>query len=229
MNSLAPEVVTSASKFMPFKFHDRDGKLLFEHVRFMPEDGKRIIYYRWNPVAYWGGGSPKREHWVNQKPEKHRGDPFDADHYLYRLPEVLRAVSAGEPVWWAEGERDADALRRAGVCGTSHHGGAGKVCVEQCAWLADARQIVLCLDRDRPGAYDGWQRYLGLTERVGVDPARIRIRWTDKGKDVRDHIALGYPLTALRRLTPEKLRAAASKYNPNSARRAGYFYFSRSI
>lgn len=206
------------STFDTYTFKDENGKALFEHVRMSTNDERgKTFYYRWrdHPKALW----------VNKKPTA-RTAGFDADHYLYRLPEVLAAVRAGEPVWWAEGERDALALRNAGVCGTSHHGGAGKVHIEQCAWLADAAKVVLCLDKDSPGAYDGLLRYRTLTEAIGVDPARIRVVFSKAKhcKDVRDHLALGHPLTALRGMSIAGLRKEASKYTQETASRAGYIY-----
>ena len=173
--------------------------------------------YRWreHPKAVWDWRKPTA-----------RIAGFDADDYLFRLPEVRKGISAGSAVWWTEGERDALALVRLGLVATCHHGGAGKVWQEQCRWLANAPEIVLCLDRDPPGAYDGLLRWRGLVEDVGVDPGRIRVLYTRHRhcKDVRDHLALGHPLGALRPLSIDGLRKAASKYTPESAQRAGYAY-----
>lgn len=202
-----------------YKYTDENGKPLFEHVRWITNDGRgKSFSYRWRP-------HPKAL-WDWHKPEKRKGMPFDADDYLYRLPEVLRGIAAGEAVHWTEGERDANALRRLGLVATSHHGGAPKVHVEQCAWLKEARRVVLYLDRDAPGAEDGLRRWRGLVECHHVDPRRISIRYTKQPgcKDVRDHLALGHPLSALKRLSIDGLRKAASKYSSDTARSAGYAY-----
>jgi DNA primase len=50
-----------------------------------------------------------------------------APYTLYRLPRVAEAVAAGERVFLVEGEKDADALERAGAVATTAPGGAGKV------------------------------------------------------------------------------------------------------
>lgn len=214
-----PKAVDGTSDFMRFLYWSLEGELLFEHYRRFTTDarGKKFGYrFKPHPKALWD--------W--HKPEKKKGHPFDADDYLYMLPEVRAAIDAGSAVWWTEGERDALALVRQGVAATSHHGGARKVFVEQCAWLADAREIVLCLDKDPPGAADGLKRWRGLVERVGVDPGRIRVVYTGiRGcKDVRDHLALGYRLDQLRELPLARLRRAASKCTEESAQRAGYAY-----
>ena len=44
---------------------------------------------------------------------------------VYRLPKVLTAVQAGEPVLIVEGEKDADRLEALGYTATCNAGGAG--------------------------------------------------------------------------------------------------------
>lgn len=207
------------SKFdTSYKYTDASGKSLFEHVRWITDDERgKSFSYRWreHPKALWDWRKPT---------VKIAG--FDADDYLYRLPSVVAGVAAGETVHWTEGERDALALARLGLIATCHHGGAGKVYVEQAAWLRGAQAVVLYLDRDAPGAYDGLLRWRGLVEHHGVDPARIRVVYTRYRhcKDVRDHLALGHSLDRLAELPIEGLRKAASKYTENTARQAGYAY-----
>src|SRR5205823_3552397 len=48
------------------------------------------------------------------------------ERVLYRLPSVLAAVAEGRTIYFAEGEKDADALVRAGVVATTNPAGAGK-------------------------------------------------------------------------------------------------------
>ena len=45
---------------------------------------------------------------------------------LYRLPRVLEAAQSGDGVFVVEGEKDVEALERAGVTATCNPGGAGK-------------------------------------------------------------------------------------------------------
>src|SRR5215469_1315644 len=44
----------------------------------------------------------------------------------YRLPKIIEAVTAGEPVYIVEGEKDVQSIERAGAVATSSPGGAGK-------------------------------------------------------------------------------------------------------
>jgi len=48
----------------------------------------------------------------------------DVRRVLYRLPEVIAAVAAGQTVYIVEGEKDADVLAAAGLCATTSVGGA---------------------------------------------------------------------------------------------------------
>ena len=70
---------------------------------------------------------------------------------LYRLPEVLAAVTAGEAVWVAEGEKDADALTHAGVTATTNPRGAGKWRPAYTDTLRGAAGVIVVADRDEQG------------------------------------------------------------------------------
>lgn len=69
---------------------------------------------------------------------------------IYRLPEVLKAVKAGEIVFIPEGEKDADNLARLGLTATCNPGGAGKWKKEYTEYFHGARVVILP-DNDGPG------------------------------------------------------------------------------
>jgi putative DNA primase/helicase len=105
---------------------------------------------------------------------------------LYRLPAVLAAVAAGEAVWITEGEKDADALVRAGLCSTCNPGGAGKWRPQYGEALRGARVVVVA-DQDEPGrahAATVARMLDGVAESVDVVTAA-------SGKDAADHLAAG--------------------------------------
>lgn len=73
---------------------------------------------------------------------------------LYRLPELIAADPA-EPVFYCEGEKDADRLARLGLIATTHPGGAGKFeavadCIRQ---HLTGRRVILLQDNDDAGAH----------------------------------------------------------------------------
>ena len=91
------------------------------------------------------------------------------DPGLYHRPAVEAAVRAPEPVWLAEGERDADTLTAAGLTATTGPHGAGTWKPAYTAVLAGA-DVAVVADRDR----------------AGVDHARrVAAELTDAGCTVR--------------------------------------------
>lgn len=76
---------------------------------------------------------------------------------LYRLPELIRAIAAGEPVFIVEGEKDVDRLAALGLIATCNIEGAAKPeqrpkwKTEYTAQLTGAARVVLLPDNDDPG------------------------------------------------------------------------------
>lgn len=145
---------------------------------------------------------------------------------LYRLPEVIAALRCGDPVWWAEGEKDADTLAGWGVCGTSTWQGASDLWPDQCRWFTrygSRSPVKLVIDWDLPGGHFAWLRYQTLVD-VGVAPERIEVvapPWRrGRVKDVTDAAELGLSLSAVRPVGLDRVWAAASRYR--AARRERY-------
>jgi hypothetical protein len=112
-----------------YNYRDRDGKLLYQVVRFPGKDFKQR-----RPDGKGG--------WIwNLKGVKPT---------LYRLPETQAAVQKGEPVFIPEGERDVDKLVRLGLVATTNSGGAGKWDARYADYLAGA-DVVILPDNDEPG------------------------------------------------------------------------------
>lgn len=130
---------------------------------------------------------------------------------LYRLPELLQAVAAEDPVFIVEGEKDADALHRAGCVATCNSGGAGKWrphLSERLRGVSDARIVA---DRDAPGYRHAAQVAASLRS-VG---ASVRVFEAAQGKDVSDHLAAGCSLEELIEIDlEERMRATADNARP---------------
>lgn len=74
------------------------------------------------------------------------------DQVLYRLPEVLAAVAAGDPVFVCEGEKAAEAIVGLGLCATTHAGGASaKTWNRDFAEPLKGARVVLLPDNDDIG------------------------------------------------------------------------------
>ena len=124
----------------------------------------------------------------------HLSKPDGAAGYLYRLPEVVRGIDAGAEIWSVEGEKDADACAGVGLVATSHHGGAEKFAIAQAYKLRDARQVILVMDRDGPGALDVIRRYDKLRQVGLLGRALVIVRAFGPlaNKDASDHLEAGY-------------------------------------
>lgn len=129
----APKAKPQASQrriVKTYPYTDKDGKLLFEVVRYEPKSFSQRM--------------PDPEHpgkWIWKS---------CATQVLYRLPEVNETIKAGGFVCLAEGEKDADTLKRLGYCGTTIAMGAGKWKKEHTRELKGAN-VVLFPDNDEPG------------------------------------------------------------------------------
>ena len=107
---------------------------------------------------------------------------------LYRLDEVAR-TKPGDSVWIAEGEKDVDALHRAGVVATCNPHGAGKWRQEYSEYL-NGRHVIIVADRDEPGRKHAGQVAASLKGKA----ASVCIVEAAEGKDAADHLAAGYSL-----------------------------------
>lgn len=164
-NGDRPQIVAT------YDYTDEAGKLLFQVVRMVPKTFRQRVPDG-NGGWTWRLGDTRRT--------------------LYHLPDVLKAVRAGETVYVVEGEKDVHALQAVGAAATTNPGGAGKWRPEHTKQLAGAH-VVIVQDRDDAGRLHAAQVVAELQGTAAsvclVEPAA--------GKDVSDHLAAGLPLTGL--------------------------------
>jgi hypothetical protein len=132
----APAAPPSRSNALPrmvatYDYFDEAGALLYQVCRFEPK-----TFRQRRPDA------SARDGWTWKLEGTRR--------VLYRLPEVLVAVAACEPVFIAEGEKDCAALVTHGFAATCNPGGAGKWLDDYTATLRGA-DVVLIADKDEAG------------------------------------------------------------------------------
>jgi putative DNA primase/helicase len=114
-----------------YDYTDAGGNLLYQVVRLNPKG-----FYQRRP-------NPERPgEWINNLDGVSR--------VLYRLPAILAAVQAGDPIYVCEGEKDADAVAALGLCSTTNVSGAGKWKDEYSTVLRGANVVILP-DADKPG------------------------------------------------------------------------------
>lgn len=129
---------------------------------------------------------------------------------LYWLPELIPGLQAGDTVYIAEGEKDVEAIRRAGQIATCNTGGAGKWRDELSTAFVHAQpgaKVIIIQDRDDPGhrgisgqehAQQVYQS-LGTVVAEGVD---LSIAEAVVGKDAADHLEAGKTLEDLVQVWP---------------------------
>jgi len=164
-----------------YDYRDEIGELLFQVVRFEPKD------FRQRRPGGCG--------WIWKL--------GDARRVLYLLPELVKAVAAGQTIYIPEGEKDVDNLRAIGLAATTNPGGIKKWRAEYSEYLRGA-DIVVLPDNHAEGREHGDQVVAslhGIAKRIRI--LDIGKHWggcPDKG-DISDWIAAG--------VTAEKLKAMA--------------------
>jgi hypothetical protein len=162
-----------------YPYHDETGKVLYVKERRWPKEFRQYV-----PLP--GGGKQWNLNGVRR--------------VLFGLPELRAAIEAGQDIYIAEGEKDAQALRKAGVAATTWTEGAWKPGAspkwraEYTQQLEGAENIFLVQDRDDPGRITSTDIRAALL-RNGF--GNVMIMEPVKGKDVSDHLNAGHTLDEL--------------------------------
>jgi hypothetical protein len=165
-----------------YDYRDERGVQLFQVVRFEPKDFRQRCPDG-NGGWIWSLGDTRR--------------------VPYLLPELVKAVAAGETIYIPEGEKDTDNLRAIGLAATTNPGGIKKWRDEYSEYLHGADVVVLP-DNHSEGREHGEQvvaSLRGLTRRIRV--LDIGKHWPDcpeKG-DISDWLAAGGSAEKLREVT----------------------------
>jgi putative DNA primase/helicase len=148
-----------------YDYIDEHGELLFQAVRFTPKDfrQRRPVGNGWE----WNLQGVRR--------------------VIYRLPEVIEAVSAQQTIHIAEGEKDVDRLWGIGLAATCNPMGAGKWRDDYNESFRDA-DVVIIPDNDQTGEDHAKDVVRNLRGVAG----RIRIACVPDFKDVSDWIGAGH-------------------------------------
>lgn len=163
-----------------YDYTDEAGNLLFQTVRLDPKDFRQR--------RREGDG------WVWSV----RG----VRQVLYRLPDVIRAVAEGRTIYIVEGEKDAEAAAREGLCATCNAMGSGKWPAELSSHLAGADVVIL------PDNDDAGRNHAAIVAAALKDVAeRVRILelpgLPPKG-DLSDWLTAGGDRAELERLADEQ-------------------------
>lgn len=161
-----------------YDYRDKDGALLFQKQRFVDQFGKKTFRQRRKDPS---------------NPSSWLFSLGDTERVLYRLPQVLEAISNGEIIWLVEGEKDADTLVSLGMCATTPPNGAGK-------WLdihtktLEGASVWLVADNDEVG-----KSHVNMVSKILTRNSCTVVKWAppDGFKDVSDLIKSGKTLDDL--------------------------------
>jgi 5S rRNA maturation endonuclease (ribonuclease M5) len=167
-----PQPITSAKSrkiVATYDYTDAEGKLVFQVVRFDPKDFRQR---RPDPA----------------KPGEWLWSMDGVERVLYRLPQIIKAVSEGVTIYVVEGEKDVAALESIGLVATTNSGGAGKWKASYSETLRGAKVVVIA-DNDVSGV--GLQHAAKVRESLEGIASATTIITLPNAKDSADYIALG--------------------------------------
>jgi putative DNA primase/helicase len=184
-----------------YDYTDAAGKLLYQAVRFQPKDFRQR---RPDP--------DKAGEWLwNLK-----GVPAT----LFKLPDLLAAITAGRSVFIVEGEKDVLSLTGIGLAATCNSGGAGKFPTSMASIFTGANVKILP-DNDAPGQKHGQD----VAKKLKKYAASVKVVAMPSGKDVSDWIAAGGTrdqLIALVKAAPEWTPETAPAPEPEPPKVTAY-------
>jgi hypothetical protein len=180
-----------------YPYRDEKGELLFEVVRFDPKDFRQ------------------------RRPDGHGGYIYslkDTRRVPYRLPDLVKAVAAGETIYIPEGEKDAENLRAIGLAATTNPGGIKKWRAEYSEYLRGADVVVLP-DNHAEGREHGEQvasSLRGIAKRIRIlDIGQHWAECPDKG-DISDWLAAGGSAEKLKAMVGALPEVSVSADNQSS-------------
>ena len=180
-----------------YGYCDENSALLFQVVRFEPKDFRQ------------------------RRPDGRSGWVWklgDARRVPYLLPELVKAVAAGETIYVPEGEKDVDNLRAIGFAATTNPGGCKKWRSEYSEHLRGADVVVLP-DNHLEGREHGDQvvaSLRGIARRIRVlDIGKHWAECPDKG-DISVWLAAGGSAEKLKAIVNTLPEVPTSADNPSS-------------
>jgi KaiC/GvpD/RAD55 family RecA-like ATPase len=164
-----------------YSYTDEQGRELFQVLRIPLDGGRKTMRQRVR-------GADGRWVW----------SLGDTRRVIFRLPQVLACVTAGQEVYVVEGEKDVLTAIRKGLCATTNPMGAGKWDDDYSALLSGA-VVTVVADADDAGREHARQVHESLTAQGCV--ARI-VEAAHGCKDLTDHFEAGHTLDDLVETVP---------------------------
>lgn len=147
-----PKAVAAAAKEAGVELEEKPTERRIVATYTYRDEAGEVLY----TIERWEPGKAGRSKDFTQGYLDEQGNRVSKRHprqVLYRLPEVLKAADADEPIFIVEGEKCAEALAGIGLCSTTHAGGASaiKTWTKDFAEPLGGARVVLIPDNDGPG------------------------------------------------------------------------------
>lgn len=161
---------------------NKKGKEIVAYYDYLDEHCNLLYQVvRTKPKGFFQRRPTKNGGWVNGL--------GDVRRIVYNLPEVLMAINMSETIFWVEGEKDVENLKKLGLKATTTPMGAGSWKEEYSEFFANA-DVVLLPDADEPG-----EKYVQtVAKTLKYKNAKVRILRLPNLKakgDVSDWISQG--------------------------------------
>ena len=159
-----------------YQYHDEDGNVLYEKLRYQTDDGKKSFAHR----------RPDPDN-----PGEYLYNLNDTRKVLYRLPELLKEIANNEDVWLVEGEKDADTmLEKFGIPATTMTNGANAWQPDYTMTLAAATAVCIIADNDDPGK----RHAISVRDEINAAGGNATVFVSKHAKDISDHVAMGHAI-----------------------------------
>lgn len=181
-----------------YDYHRPDGSVAHQKIRYAPKTFRQRRPMAPGEAEEWAARVAEDPKW--KPPHDEGGWAYSLEgvlRYPYRLPELL-AADAGEPVFFCEGEKDADTLAGLGLVATT---GTDKDFPEEWGRWFGGRWVVMVEDYDRMDGRSGeragevhatrlGRALMGVARRVSW--VRMRALWEGcpEGTDVTDWVEM---------------------------------------
>jgi len=193
-----------------FYYRDLAGKPLYAVVRMGSEKDRTFQAHKADGEWWWG-------------------IPKDAPNVPYRLPEVVTAITEGKRVDIFEGEPDANAARKLGLCATTNIRGAGKFTDDIVPYFSGA-DVAINGDNDE----DGRKHVELVASKLHSTARSLKVMEPFAGyKDFKDWVEAGGTVEKYERLVNEApdvcLRQSPPIHPPSDANKHFPVYKVREI
>lgn len=180
-----------------YDYHNLDETLQFQKLRIVPREPSR------------------KKDFATRKPDGRGGWQIkdvmkDIDPVLYRLPRFRAAIEKDQPIFFVEGEKDADRLWSLGLAATTTFTSSGVWKPHYTEWLLDARVFIIP-DNDDPGFKHAAKVGEALTK-ANIPVNIVELFGLAHKQDISDWLDQGYTKEQLQVLVDEAVKYSKNCY-----------------